>query len=115
MEKLTFNELVNIIKRHNEENHITTQYGDKNALSCVAVIDNSSFGGKEYPLESRSYRFRSDEKFFVPEMLGHSIFADALDGSDDGVRLDWYLFEENPWEIEYCYIEEENEESKEKI
>ena len=103
MEKLTFRELVSIIQKHNKENNITQQFSDKKPLSCVAVIDNSSFE-KEYPLESRSYRFRSDNKRFLPEMMGNSIFADALDGSDDGVRLDWYIFEDN-WKIEYCYVE----------
>ena len=105
MEKLTYGELLNIINKHNNDYNITRQYGDKdNYLSCVVVIDNSSFA-EEYPLEARSYRFRSDEKRFLPNMIGNSIFANSLDGSDMGVRLDWYIYGEDAWKIEYCYIE----------
>lgn len=104
MKKMTFSELTKIISKHNSDNNIKQQYSDKDYLSCVAVIDNSSFM-KEYPIEARSYRFRSDEKRFIPEMLGNSIFANSLDGSDDGIRLDWYL---DSWKIEYCYIESED-------
>ena len=50
--------------------------------------------------------FRSDNKYFVSNMGGNSIFADSLDGADVGVRLDWYL---NDWKIEYCYILEDEE------
>lgn len=104
MKKLTYGELLNIINKHNNDCGIAKQYGDKNYLSCVVVIDNSSFA-EEYSLEARSYRFRSDEKHFLPNMIGSSIFADSLDGSDTGVRLDWYIYGDNAWEIEYCYIE----------
>lgn len=108
MNKLTWSELVKAIDAHNNDYCINRQYEDEKPLSCVVVIKNSSFA-KEYPLESRSYRFRSDNKFFLPMMMGRSIFADALDGTDDGVRLDWYLFgddKDSCWEIEYCYIED---------
>lgn len=109
MNKLTYNELLNVIHKHNDENNIVRQYSDPNPLYCVAVISNDSFS-QEYSLESRSYRFRSDEKRFLPEMLGNSIFANALDGTDDGVRLDWYIYGgEDAWKIEYCYIENEGD------
>lgn len=105
---MKWSELVNRINAHNKEHNITTQYEDKNPLSCVVVISNDSFDGIEYSLESRSYRFRSDEKFFLSKMMGRSIFADSLDGSDPGIRLDWYLFDgKNCWQIEDCYIEGE--------
>lgn len=108
MEKLTWTQLIDIINKHNKDNNIKQQYSDKNPLYCVVVIDNSSFL-QEYPLEARSYRFRSDEKRFLPEMLGSSIFASTLDGSDDGVRLDWYIYDKDGWNIEYCYVENDNE------
>ena len=97
---MTWQELLKQIDKHNKENEITQQYSDKNPLRCVVVIDSSTWE-VEYPLESRSYEFRSDEKFFLPQMMGRSIYADSLDGSDTGVRLDWYLSE---WKIEDCYI-----------
>ena len=93
------------INQHNTDNVITTQYGDDHPLKCVVVIDQSSFD-KEYSEESRSYMFRSDNKYFVSGMGGNSIFASSLDGTDVGVRLDWYL---NKWKIEYCYILEDEE------
>lgn len=107
-EKLTFSELGKIIWEHNEKNNVKSQYQDKNALMCVVVIDNKSFD-TEYPLESRSYLFRSDNKYFLSSMGGNSIYCNSLDETDTGVRLDWYLGE---WQIEYCYIIN-NEEKKE--
>ncbi len=102
MKKLSFKELVSKIWRHNEEKGITTQYQDNEPLQCVVVIDNVSFD-KEYPIESRSYKFRSDNKYFLSNMGGNSIFAESLDGSDR-VRLDWYLSGKDAWKVEYCYI-----------
>ena len=101
MKKMTFYELKDIISEHNKEYGIKQQYSDKNPLNCVVVFKNSNFN-VEYSLEERSYRFRSDEKFFLPEMLGRSIFAHSIEG-DDNIRLDWYL---NEWDIDYCYVEE---------
>ena len=51
----------------------------------------------------RSYRVQSNEKYFLPQMLGNSLFADCLDGTEFGVRLDWYKAD---WEVDYCYLEE---------
>ena len=68
------------------------------------VIDNYDGydeSGKEYPLESRSYEFRSDEKYFLSGTGGSSIFATSMDKSDVDVRLDLYL---NKWKVDYCYL-----------
>lgn len=62
---------------------------------------------KKYPLLSRTYRVSSDNKAFRPNMGGYSIFACCLDGTDQGVRLDWYMEEEGNsggWKVEDCYI-----------
>ena len=43
-------------------------------------------------------------------MGGYSIFGNCLDGTDQGVRLDWYMAEErdiNGWKVEDCYILEQ--------
>ena len=56
---------------------------------------------------SRTYRFDSDNKAFWPNMGGYSIFGSCLDGTDQGIRLDWYMTEEgNPggWKVADCYI-----------
>ena len=100
MKKLTFTELCNIIDKHNRNNHVKKQFEDPSHLICVAVVSNESFD-REYPLESRSYSFRSDNKYFLSEMIGSSIISSSLDNSDPFVRLDWYL---GDWIFEYFYI-----------
>lgn len=57
---------------------------------------------KPYTEEQRSYEVISSNKYFMPNMLGSSIFGNCLDGTDQGVRLDWYN-----WEVDYCYLLEE--------
>ena len=104
MNKLTFSQLCDIFYKHNEENKVTSQFDDKNALWGEVVFKEVG-ANKGYSLESRSYRFSSDNKFFIPDMCGSSIFADNLDETDKGVRLDWYLTPKG-WIIDYCYIEE---------
>lgn len=105
MEKITFSKLCDLFYKHNEENNVTGQFEDKNALTGVIVFKDEGVN-KGYSLESRSYRFDSDNKYFISDMNGRSIFAENLDNTDRGVRLDWYLVE---WPIDYCYIEEEKE------
>jgi len=100
--KLTWRELTEKISEHNSQNNIKNQYGDSNPLKCVVVFKDVESWGKEYPLESRSYSFRSDNKYFLPDMIGSSIFASSLDDTDPCVRLERYLPE---WVIDYCYIE----------
>lgn len=105
MEKITFSKLCDLFYKHNEENNVTRQFEDKNALWGVVVFKDEG-ANKGYSLESRSYRFSSDNKYFISGMGGNSIFADNLDKTDHGVRLDWYLGE---WKIDYCYIEEKED------
>lgn len=101
MEKISFDKLRDVFYKHNEEKGITSQYGDQNALTGVVVFKTTNFT-KDYSLESRSYKFTSDNKMFVPGMIGNSVFAESLDGTDN-IRLDWYVFD---WDIDYCYIAE---------
>lgn len=103
MNKLELNQLFDAIREHNMDHSIKSQYSDPEPLSCVIVFKNESWPTRkeDYSLESRSYEFRSDEKYFLPEMGGNSIFADSLDGSDKGVRLDHYL---HMWKVDYCYV-----------
>lgn len=105
IEKLTLKELLEEIHKHNALHHVTSQYGDKNPLTCVIVFKNESWPKRkrDYTVEERSYEFRSDNKRFVPGMGGNSIFASCLDGSDDLIRLDYYL---GDWVVDYCYIKE---------
>ena len=78
-------------------------------LTAHIIFTEDSFT-KPYPLLSRTYRVSSDNKAFWPNIGGYSIFAYCLDGTDQGVRLDWNMAEEgNPggWEVERCYILEQ--------
>lgn len=100
---ITFEQLCNVFYKHNEDNNITSQFEDKNRLTGVVVFKSENWH-KDFSLGERSYRFTSDNKFFISEMGGNSIFAYALEGPDSrGIRLDWYL---GSWEIDYCYLED---------
>ena len=100
MKKLTWNELLQTISEHNKANDVKSQFEDEHVLNCVVVFKSENWPDRDYSLESRSYAFRSDNKYFIPEMCGRSIYADSLDGSDRNVRLDYYL----SWDVDYCYI-----------
>ena len=67
-----------------------------------------------YPEASRTYRVSSDNKAFYCTTGGYSIFGDSLDGSDRGVRLDYYMADErggkDGWKIERCYMKENEKE-----
>jgi predicted adenine nucleotide alpha hydrolase (AANH) superfamily ATPase len=72
--------------------------------NAVIVFTNDSFK-KEYPENSRSYQISHENKWFKSNMIGCSLFGNCLDGTDNGVRLDWYIKEGSPkWRVEYCYI-----------
>lgn len=78
-------------------------------LTAHIIFTEDSFD-KEYPLLSRTYRVSSDNKAFYTSMGGYSIFACCLDGTDQGVRLDWYMADEGNsggWKVEDCYILEQ--------
>lgn len=76
----------------------------KNWKEAVIVFREDSFD-KKFSLESRSYKISSDAKYFNNDMIGRSLFGEALDGSDSGVRLDYYMHDvELKWKIDYCYI-----------
>ena len=96
MNKLTLSQLTEILMKDDSK-------------TGVIVIKNGPYFKKEFPLESRSYRVIGG-KHFQEGMIGDSIFAEAIDGSDPDVRLDWYLKADKPeerWQVEYCYIMEE--------
>ena len=78
---------------------------EKNPLVGYIVFSQDSFT-KEYSLESRTYRTSSEYKFFDAEKIGNSLFGSSLDGTDNAVRLDWYLLADHPWKVEYCYFNE---------
>ena len=106
MKKITWSELCKAMWKFNEEHGYTTK-GNEKKLRGVVVFTEDSWN-KPYTEIQRSYEFTSDNKAFLPNQLGYSIFANCLDGSDNGVRIDWYMkADEKPWKVDYCYIVEE--------
>lgn len=77
----------------------------ENWSKAVIVFTADSFN-KPYSVESRSYLVSRDNKFFQKSKCGNSLFGDCLDGSEDAIRLDWYIYncDGKSWKIDYCYI-----------
>ena len=78
-------------------------------LTAHIIFTEDSFD-EIYPLLSRTYTFTSDNKAFWSRLGGYSIFGSCLDGTDQRVRLDWYMGEEgnkNGWKVQECYILEQ--------
>lgn len=81
----------------------------KEDLTAHIIFTEDSFD-KPYSLLSRTYSVNSDNKAFLPNMGGYSIFASCLDGTDQHVRLEWYMAEEGNaggWKVQTCYIVEQ--------
>lgn len=102
MKKMTFREFEHAMIKFNTDHGHTSQ-GNKERLSGVIVFKQESFT-KPYTETQRSYKTDSDQKAFLSNMIGSSLFADCLDGTDSGVRLDWYMHGKDGWEVEYCYL-----------
>ena len=77
----------------------------KEHLSGYIVFTQDNFD-KPYDERSRTYGVSSNNKAFQAGMGGYSIFGSCLDGTDPCVRLDGYMFGENAWKIEKCYMME---------
>ena len=102
MKKLTYAEFESAMIRFNSEHEINSQAG-KERLEGVIVFTQDSFT-KPYTEVQRSYQTNNLQKAFIPSMISSSLFADCLDGTDNGVRLDWYMKGEGAWKVEYCYL-----------
>ena len=64
---------------------------------------------KTYSEKSRTYEVHSDNKAFRPNASSCSLFGSSLDGTDQGVRLDWYMADfgiPGGWAVERCIIKE---------
>ena len=98
--KMTYGEISDIFYNHNKENGIKQQFSDPNPLEAVIVFSSENWPDKDYSLESRSYKFSSDNKGFLTNMIGSSVYGESLDKSDR-IRIDWYLHD---WKVDYCYL-----------
>lgn len=81
----------------------------KEHLSGYIVFTQDSFD-KPYDERARTYGVSSNNKAFQAGMGGYSIFGSCLDRTDPCVRLDGYMFGENAWKIEKCYMMEPSRE-----
>ena len=103
MQLISWEELTTTMRKFNIDNGYTAKGNDKR-ISGVVVFEKDSFS-RPYTEKQRSYEFTSDNKAFLPGQIGNSIFADCIDGSDDGVRIDIYIHDEKaPWKVEKCYL-----------
>lgn len=98
--KLTFSQLCDFANRYWEQHPEEATQFNPSAPSAVIVFTQDSFN-KEYSETSRSYQVSLANKYFLPNQAGNSLFGNCLDGSEDMVRLDYYL---TSWKIDYCYI-----------
>ena len=82
-----------------------------NSVVGFIVFSADSFD-KEYPEAARTYAVSSNNKAFMPNMGGYSIYGSSLDGSDRNVRLERYMAKEHGgkdgWKIERCYMKDDS-------
>lgn len=77
-----------------------------NFKKAVIVFTKESFK-RDYNEVQRSYEITSDNKCFDANLISSSLYGNCLDGTDQGVRLDLYMYDvENKWTIERIYITE---------
>ena len=105
MKKITWNEFCETMRDFNEENGYISK-GNEKRLNGIVVFTADSFTAPYTEVE-RSYQTNNDQKAFLPHQSSNSIFADCLDGTDLGVRLDWYMGGKDGWKVDYCYLLEE--------
>lgn len=97
MERISFGKLCEIMSTYNAR---FPEKQEEAHLSGVIVYKQSNFD-KPYSETSRSYRVSNNNRAFQHGKIANSIFGHCLDGTDDGVRLDWYK-----WAVDYCYMED---------
>lgn len=111
MEKLTYDEATRYLIDFNKK------HGTSKICEVVAVITEESFTKlykdiENMTLETRSFGFTNNNKAFIEDAGGYSIFAGNLDKTEPMIRLDLVLVEEtglnNGLEVEYCYIKYED-------
>lgn len=76
-------------------------------LTGLIVFTPDSYN-KPYIAQSRCYIVTSDNKAYMPHTGGYSIFGNCLDGTDENVRLELYMAEEQGmkegWKVSACYL-----------
>lgn len=70
--------------------------------TAIIVFSQDNWPTKQFSELSRSYASPSDQWGWDYSKLGNCRLANCLDGTDNGVRLDYYN-----WKIEYWYWKED--------
>lgn len=97
MQKITFEQLESIMLKFNKEN---PDKQDTAVLHGVIVFKASNWS-RPYNETQRSYEVTNANRAFQEGKISNALSGSCLDGTDIGVRLDWYK-----WEVEYCYMKE---------
>lgn len=106
-QNMTYPELRDLFVEHNK-----TQLA-KPVSACI-VFAESNWPDRHYPVQSRTYEISSDNKAFRSSCCSTSLFGSCLDGTDQMVRLDWYMKDfgnKNGWAVDHCYLKENGDES----
>ena len=80
------------------------QFMDKEDKYALITYKQDNFE-KEFSEQSRTYMVSSNNRCFETGKIANSMFGSCIDGTDVGVRLDWYN-----WRIEKVMILETQEE-----
>mgnify|MGYP001205265367 CR=1 FL=1 len=100
---MTYGELVSRFREVEKSGH------GKTHLTGYVTFTEDSFA-QPYSESSRTYAISSNNKAFIPNMGGYSIYASCLDGTDQCVRLEQYMANEfggaGGWKIQRCYTKE---------
>ena len=109
MEKISYGAMAALFRLHEARRPHDHLYG------CIVFTEDSF--SIPYSLESRTYAISSNNKAYLPNMGGYSIYGSAIDGSDPGVRLEAYMADEHGgpdgWRVDYCYLTDNNGKEKE--
>lgn len=77
----------------------------KTEVTAFATFTPDGFK-QPYPQVARTYLFTSNNKAFIANASGYSIFSWCLDGTENGIRLERYMRDEkggpDGWKIETC-------------
>lgn len=111
MNKMTWEEAKDYLKRYNISHKITDK-SDDNPTCKIAIVIKMK---EDLPESSRTYIVTSNQDAFIPEGFKYPIYGDCIDlankFSDYGVRLENRLVEEGgdgSWSVDYCYIKYED-------
>ena len=110
---ISYYELAQKFHDHNVSNKISCKGTDKHPIYGVIVFDRCNYEKSDISLENRSWRISSDNKAYIPDQLGYSVFGENLKNKDwcrfnslaDAIK-DQHGDQHGDLIVEYCYLEE---------